>query len=100
LTDETTIFLDAYKAEYGEDKEPAAVTALAYDAYLVALEAIEKAGTATDTVAIRDAVATTSMFPGAAGIISLDENGDAVKSAIIKVIEDGKFKYKATVEPF
>lgn len=100
LTDETTIFLEAYKAEYGEDKEPAAVTALAYDAYLVALNAIETAGTATDTVAIRDAVAATSMFPGAAGIISLDENGDAVKSAIIKTIEDGKFKYKATVEPF
>ena len=100
LTEETTTFLEAYRAEYGADKEPAAVTALAYDAYLVALDAMERAGTTTDTVAIRDAVAATSMFPGAAGIISLDENGDAVKSAIIKVIEDGKFKYKATVEPF
>jgi len=100
LTEETTTFLEAYRAEYGADVEPAAVTALAYDAYLVALDAMERAGTTTDTVAIRDAVAETSMFPGAAGIISLDENGDAVKSAIIKVIEDGKFKYKATVEPF
>ncbi len=100
LTEETTTFLEAYRAEYGADVEPAAVTALAYDAYLVALDAMERANTTTDTVAIRDAVAETSMFPGAAGIISLDENGDAVKSAIIKVIEDGKFKYKATVEPF
>jgi len=100
LTEETTTFLEAYKAEYGADKEPAAVTALAYDAYIVALDAMERANTTTDTVAIRDAVSETSMFPGAAGIISLDENGDAVKSAIIKVIEDGKFKYKSTVEPF
>lgn len=100
LTEETTIFLDAYKAEYGADVEPAAVTALGYDAYLVALDAITRAGTATDSVAIRDALAATSMFPGAAGIISLDPNGDAVKSAIIKTIEDGKFKYKATVAPF
>ena len=100
LTEETTVFLDAYKEEYGDDVEPAAVTALAYDAYLVALDAMERAETTSDTVAIRDAVAETSMFPGAAGIISLDENGDAVKSAIIKVIEDGKFKYKDIVEPF
>ncbi len=99
LTDETTVFLDAYKAKYGEDKEPAAVTALAYDAYILALDAIERAGS-TEGPAIRDALAATENFPGAAGIVTLDENGDAVKSAIIKTIENGEFTYKSTVEPF
>lgn len=99
LTDTTTVFLDAYRAKYGEDKEPAAVTALAFDAYILALDAIERAGS-TDGPAIRDALAATENFQGAAGIVTLDENGDAVKSAIIKTIQDGKFTYKSTVEPF
>ncbi len=96
LTDTTTEFLDAYKEEYG--KEPAAVTALAYDAYLLALDAIERAGSA-DPEAIRDALAGTKDFPGAAGLVSLDENGDAVKSAVIKTVKDGKFSYLTVVEP-
>ena len=99
LTDETTVFLEAYKAKYGEDKEPAAVTALAYDAYLVALDAIERAGS-TDPEAIRDALEQTEGFPGAAGEITFDENGDAVKPAVIKTIENGKFTYKSIVQPF
>lgn len=96
LTDTTTEFLDAYNKKYG--KEPAAVTALGYDAYLLALDAIERAGSA-DPKAIRDAVAATKDFPGAAGTVTLDANGDAVKSAVIKTVKDGKFTYMTTVEP-
>jgi len=96
ITETSKVFLDEYRKAY--DKEPAAVTALAFDAYLVILDAIERAGS-TDPKAIRDALAVTADYPGAAGIISLDENGDAVKSAILKVVEDGKFTYKAIVEP-
>jgi branched-chain amino acid transport system substrate-binding protein len=97
ITKESEIFLAEYRKEYG--KEPAAVTALGYDAYLVILDAIRKAGS-TDTVKIRDEIAKTAGFEGAAGIITLDENGDAVKSAVIKVVEDGKFKYLDIIEPF
>ncbi len=96
ITEMSSTFLDAYRAEY--NKEPAAVTALSFDAYLVILEAIEKAGS-TDPKAIRDALAQTKDFPGAAGMISLDVNGDAVKSAILKTVEDGKFVYKTIVDP-
>lgn len=96
LTNTTTEFLDAYNKKYG--KEPAAVTALGYDAYLLALNAIERAGKA-EPQAIRDALAATKDFPGAAGIVSLDANGDAVKSAVIKTVKDGKFTYLTTVEP-
>jgi len=32
-------------------------------------------------------------------MITLDENGDAVKDAVIKIVKDGKFKYLSTVKP-
>lgn len=96
LTETTTEFLDAYSKEY--NKEPAAVTALGYDAYLLAINAIERAGKA-EPQAIRDALAVTKDFPGAAGLVTLDANGDAVKSAVIKTVKDGKFTYLTTVEP-
>lgn len=96
ITDMSEVFLDAYREKY--NKEPAAVTALGFDAYLVILDAIEKAGS-TDPAAIKDQIAKTEGFEGAAGIISLDENGDAVKNAVIKEVQDGKFVYKTVVEP-
>ncbi len=89
-------FLDAYRAKY--NKEPAAVTALGFDGYNVALDAIKRADS-LDTVKIRDAVASTSGFDGAAGTVTLDANGDATKSAFIKTVKDGKFTYLTIVNP-
>lgn len=89
-------FLKAYRDKY--KKDPAAVTALGYDAYLVVRAAIEKANS-LDGQKIRDEIAKTKNFEGAAGNITLDENGDAVKDAVIKVVKDGKFKYLTTVKP-
>lgn len=96
ITEESDVFLKAYRDKY--QKEPASVTALGYDAYLVIRAAIEKANSA-DPVAIRDEIAKTADFMGAAGIITLDENGDAVKNAVIKKVEGGKFVYLDTIEP-
>ncbi|KAB3530868.1 ABC transporter substrate-binding protein [Alkaliphilus serpentinus] len=96
ITKESEKFLAEYRKEY--NKEPAAVTALGYDAYILILDAIERAGS-TDPVKIREAIAKTQNFEGAAGIITLDENGDAVKSAVIKTVKDGKFTYLDTIEP-
>lgn len=96
LTPESNKFLDAYRKKY--NKEPAAATALGYDAYILIVDAIEKAGTA-DSVKIQEALAKTQGFEGAAGVINLDQNRDAVKSAVIKTIKDGKFIYLDTVEP-
>ncbi len=90
------VFLKAYRDKY--KKEPAAVTALGYDSYLVVRAAIEKAGS-LDGQKIRDEIAKTKNFEGAAGGITLDENGDAVKDAVIKIVKDGKFKYLTTVKP-
>ncbi|MDP2790585.1 MAG: ABC transporter substrate-binding protein [Rectinemataceae bacterium] len=96
ITETSKVFLDEYRKKY--NKEPAAVTALGFDGYLVARAAIEKAGS-LDRTKIRDAIAVTKDFPGAAGVITLDENGDAVKSAVIKTVKDGQFSYLTTVQP-
>lgn len=96
ITKESEKFLTEYRKEY--NKEPAAVTALGYDAYILILDAIKRANS-TEPEKIRDAIAQTKGFEGAAGIITLDENGDAVKNAVIKVVKDGKFTYLDTIEP-
>ena len=96
ITDESEKFLKAYREKY--EKEPASVTALGYDAYLVILNAIEKSGS-TDPAEINKFIAQTKDFEGAAGVISLDPTGDAIKSAVIKEVKDGKFKYLTVVEP-
>ncbi|NLN49978.1 MAG: ABC transporter substrate-binding protein [Clostridiales bacterium] len=96
ITNESKVFLDEYRKEF--KKEPAAVTALGYDAYILILDAIERANSAEPT-AIRDEIAKTVNFEGSAGFVTLDENGDAVKDAVIKVVKDGKFTYMDTVKP-
>ena len=96
VTPESDRFLSLYREKFG--KEANAFAALGYDAYMVILDVIEKVGSA-DPQAIRDGLAQVEGFVGATGIISLDENGDAVKSAVINRVEDGKFVYLTTVEP-
>ncbi|MCE5221672.1 MAG: ABC transporter substrate-binding protein [Clostridium sp.] len=96
ITQESKVFLDAYREEY--NKEPSAVTALSYDAYLVILDAIKRADS-TEPAKIRDEIAKTKNFPGAAGVITIDENNNAVKDAVLKVVKDGKFTYLDTIKP-
>src|SRR5690349_539473 len=96
ITPTSKEFLDAYRKQY--NKEPAAVTALGFDGYLVVRAAIEKAGS-LDGTKIRDALAGIQAFPGAAGLITFDQNRDATKSAVIKTVKDGKFAYLTTVQP-
>ncbi len=97
LTDETAKFMEAFEAKY-PDRTPGAFHALGYDAYLLAVDAIERAGSA-DSDKIRDALAETNGFEGATGVITLDENGDATKPAVIREVKDSEFKYVATVQP-
>lgn len=93
-TPESEQFLKAYADMFGGVPK-GSVTALGYDAYMVAIAAIEAAGT-TDGPALREALANLSVT-GVTGAISFDENGDAIKNqAIVKTIKDGKFEYVAT----
>jgi branched-chain amino acid transport system substrate-binding protein len=92
----TTQFLSEYKKQY--NKNPAAVTALGYDGYLLALDAIQRAGS-VEPAKIRDALAQTNGFVGVTGIVNLDENGDTSKPAIIKTVADGNFVFLKVVNP-
>lgn len=95
ITAESQKFLDEYRKQY--QKEPAAVTALGYDAYILILDAIKRANS-TDREKIREELAKTENFPGAAGIITLDEDRNAIKNAVIKQVKGGKFTYLDTIE--
>jgi branched-chain amino acid transport system substrate-binding protein len=98
-TKEAESFITGFKPYLKENNQSEiipAVSALGYDAYLVALEAIKQAGS-TDSTAIRDAL-VNAKIDGVTGSISFDENGDAKKDmAFIKTVEGGAFKFLKTV---
>ncbi|AKI97707.1 ABC transporter substrate-binding protein [Kosmotoga pacifica] len=96
FTENAKLFLEKYREKYG--KNPAALSALGFDAYLVIRDAIARAGS-LDRDAIAQAIRRTKNFAGATGIINIDENGNAIKSVAIVKIEDEQFKYDTTINP-
>lgn len=94
-TAEAKKFLEAYVKEY--KGEPSALTALAYDAYLIAIDGIKRANS-TDSVKIRDAIAQTKDLECVTGKTTFDKNGDPIKGAVIKTVKDGKFTFIDFVE--
>lgn len=100
----TTNFVKGFKEFLNTDQEyltknggdgVASVSALGFDAYNAALDAIEAANS-TDTTAIRDALAALKT-EGVTGAIEFDENGDAKKDmAYIDVVKGGKFTFLKT----
>jgi len=93
---ESEKFIKLFKEKYNES--PNAVSVLTYDSYNLMLDAIERAGS-FDPAAIRDALAATKNFPGAGGLITIDEMGDAVKPAILVKVVNGDFAYETTINP-
>ncbi len=97
-------FVDNYRAKYGKD--PDGFAALGYDAAMILFNAIERAGEAALSrnisaarAAIRDAMAETKDLHVVTGVLTLDENRNPVKSAVIlKVVEDG-YEFVERVEP-
>jgi branched-chain amino acid transport system substrate-binding protein len=99
ITETTEIFLRAYREKYGEDAVPSGEVALAFDAYLVAVDAIERAGTPLVGSEVARALARTKEFPGASGSITFDEKGDPIKSVVMKTVLNGEIVLTYTVEP-
>ena len=80
----------------GTAEAVSSVTPCGYDAYMAAVNAIEKAGS-TEGAAIRDALAALEVKGLVTGDLKFDENGDAVKTyAVIKTIKDGQIVYYST----
>ncbi len=92
-------FLKLFKAKYNED--PDAMAALAADAYFVLVHAINEAGGAKATPKkINYYIRHTKNFKGVTGVITIDpKTGNAIKSAVIRKVENGKFVYVTTVNP-
>lgn len=89
-------YIKKYKAKY--NKEPDAMSFLAYDAGMILFEAIKKAGS-TEGEKIKNELAKTKDFPGVTGIITINEQRNAIKPAVVLEIKDGKFVYKETIAP-
>ena len=103
-TDEETVtetsqeFLDAYEEKYGKESADAA-TALGFDAYLIAIQAIERAGENCTGETVREALAQTENFQGASGEITFDSIGDPKKSVVINTFENQKITSICTIAP-
>ncbi len=84
LTDKASSFVEAYKAKYGE--EPNMFAALAYDSVYMIAEAAKGAGNSTD---IAKNLAKLKDFEGVTGSMTIDENHNPVKSAVVIGFKNG-----------
>jgi branched-chain amino acid transport system substrate-binding protein len=87
-------FLKNYRRAYNEDADM--VGASSYDAFMILVNAIKKAG--TDPKAIQKALLETKDYNGLTGKISRFIQGEVVKPVQIQVVKGGKFHRLAVVD--
>jgi len=80
------------------DKDPNVNAALGYDAYMIIMDAITRAGSA-EPQAITDALAATKGFVGVTGTTTINETHDAEKPVGLVMIKDGKKTYIGAITP-
>jgi branched-chain amino acid transport system substrate-binding protein len=89
-------FLAAYSAQF--NTEPTNDVVLGYDAYMFAVDAIERAKS-LDPEILRQTMAETKDWQGITGKITLDANHDPQKTMVILRAENGKAILEGTIEP-
>ena len=91
-------FIKAYEAKY--ETKPDALAALAYDAANILADSLKRAG-GTNAQKLRDAIASTKDFKGVTGSITINDDRNAVKPAVILSLdpESKSFKFKTTIAP-
>lgn len=90
-------FIAKYRAVHKET--PDSMVVLAYDATLVAIDAVKRAKDLSPA-SIRDALAATKGVPGITGEVTLNENRDAVKPAVVmRVAGPKRYSYVTTIQP-
>jgi len=98
---EAKAYVKAFHAKYHKTAD--SMGALAADAYGMILAAMNKcidAGKApTDKICVNTNLRNTKNYHGVTGVINIDKNGNAVKSAVVNVVKNGKFAYLTTVNP-
>lgn len=100
INQESEKFLEAYHEKYGKDKEPEDSVALGYDAYLIAINAVNDAGNDPSGNDIRKVLASAKEFQGASGNITFNTEGDPLRSTQISTWEGKKIVSTYTVEPY
>ena len=90
-------FIKSFKARYNGET-PDAMAALGFDAFNVMMDALKRAKT-QDKEGLRAAIAETTNFPAVTGSITLDSFRNAVKSAVVLKVENGKPHFFSTVNP-
>ena len=101
LTEMSKEFIDLYEDEFG--KEANAFAALGWDAYMLLVDAIERAGS-VEPEAIREQLEATVDLELVTGMTTINYTHDAVKPAVIKQVQrlpDGTlgFVYLMTITP-
>jgi branched-chain amino acid transport system substrate-binding protein len=77
--------------------EPDMVGASAYDAFMIIVDGIKRAGS-TNGKAIRDAIASTKDYDGLTGMIhGFDAEGEVLKPVQLQILKDGLFHHYAIV---
>jgi branched-chain amino acid transport system substrate-binding protein len=89
-------FIQGFETKFGS--KPDSLAALGYDAAMVVIEALKRAGS-TDGQKLRDELAKTKDHAGIAGTITLDAQRNAVKPAVILQVKEGRTAYVTTVNP-
>lgn len=89
-------FVKEYVATYGQ--KPGAMAALGYDGVLVVADALKRAGTLTHD-SISQAINSTKDFVGITGSITIDENRNARKAAVVLETTASGMKFKQKVMP-
>ncbi len=91
-------FVAFHEKETG-NKEMNSFTALGADTYNVLINAMNNCEDPTNSICINEQIKKTINFDGVSGAITIDKDGNATRSAVIKEIRNGKAGFKATVNP-
>lgn len=89
-------FMKKFKEKY--KKDPDGLSAAGYDAARVLVQAMKNAPEVT-TAAIRNEIAKIKNFAGATGNITINEQRNATKSAVVVQVQGTAMKYVTTVNP-
>lgn len=99
ISEETKKFNKAYQEKYGENAKPEDAEILGYDAYMMAINAIDAAGEKATGKVIRDILDSPKEFQGASGQITFNAKGDSIRTISISTWQKNEIVLLHTITP-
>ncbi len=90
-------FIAAFKKEF--NAVPDGLAALGYDAAKVLIDAMKRSKSLTSSTDLRDAIASTKDFAGVTGMITVNEQRNATKSAVVVKVAGDNNTFVTTINP-